>query len=88
MNQENNTQSKGIGCLVLFALPFAAAGTFVAYLLLSSLWSHFAMQNWEEVPVRILRTSLQVQQGDSTTYKVLAQQQGGSGLHIARKFKL
>lgn len=72
MNQENNTKSKGIGCLVLFALPFAAAGTFVAYLLLSSLWSHFAMLKWEEVPVRILSASLQVQRGDSTTYRVSA----------------
>ncbi|ABA88722.1 hypothetical protein Pcar_1476 [Syntrophotalea carbinolica DSM 2380] len=72
MNQETNTQSKGIGCLLLFALPFAGAGTFVAYLLLSSLWFHFAMQKWEEVPVRILSTSLQVQRGDSNTYKVSA----------------
>lgn len=34
--------SSGLGCLTLFALPFAGIGTFMAYLLLASLWSHAA----------------------------------------------
>jgi hypothetical protein len=67
MNQQTRTKSKGIGCLVLFALPFAGVGTFVAYLLLSSLCSHFVLLSWEQIPVRILSASLWQEQGDSAS---------------------
>lgn len=72
MEQSKHTKSSGIGCLILFALPFAAVGTFMAWLLLVSLWSHAAMVKWQEVPMRILSVSLEEQHGDSTTYRVEA----------------
>ncbi len=63
----------GSGCLTLFALPFAAAGTFMLYLLISALWNWGGMQSWDDVPVRLIRVELESHRGDdSTTYSVSA----------------
>ena len=64
---------RGLGCLVLFALPFAAAGLFVGFLATRMLWQWVDIMDWQEVPARILETHLTVSSGDdSDTYKVEA----------------
>lgn len=60
--------------LMLFALPFAGAGTFVGYLAASTVHTWWRAQSWQEVPARILSTDLDVNRGDdSTTYRVRAE---------------
>src|SRR4249919_672370 len=60
-----------VGCLALFALPFAAVGVFGLYLASSTLWTRTRMQSWVEAPARIQSLDLEEHQGDdSTTYKV------------------
>jgi len=62
-----------MGCLIVFALPFAAAGLFVAGLAGKDAWSAARMSRWEEVPAQILEAELVTSRGsDSTTYKVKA----------------
>jgi hypothetical protein len=64
---------RGLGCLILFALPFAAAGLFVGYLAIRSLATWYEARDWVETPARILQTDLEVNQdSDSTTYQVTA----------------
>jgi hypothetical protein len=59
--------------LVLFALPFAGTGTFVAYLAGSMLFTWVRAQSWQEAPARILSTELDVNRdADTTTYRVRA----------------
>ena len=66
--------NQGIGCWVLFSIPFAGAGIFMAYLLLSVLVSWFSMRSWQAVPAKIITTELVSSRGsDSTTYKMSAQ---------------
>ncbi|MGB5878627.1 MAG: DUF3592 domain-containing protein [Thermoanaerobaculia bacterium] len=65
--------SRGLGCLVLFALPFAGAGLFVMFLAARMLWGWYEAQSWVETPARIISTDLQVNTGsDSTTFKAVA----------------
>ncbi|NHZ73762.1 MAG: DUF3592 domain-containing protein, partial [Nitrospirae bacterium] len=65
--------SRGLGCLFLFALPFAAAGLFVGYLASRSLVTWYEARDWVETPAHILQADLEVNQGsDSTTYQVTA----------------
>jgi len=65
--------SRGLGCLILFALPFAAAGLFVGYLASRSLVTWYEARDWVETPAHILQADLEVNQGsDSTTYQVTA----------------
>ncbi len=64
----------GMGCLVLFALPFASVGCFGLFMVFYTLWSWQAMKSWVEVPAHILSTELH-QSRDSeggTTYRVTA----------------
>jgi hypothetical protein len=64
---------RGLGCLILFALPFAAGGLFVAFLAARSLVGWIEMRDWIPTPARIIHTDLEVGNGsDSTTYKVVA----------------
>lgn len=59
--------------LILFALPFAGAGTFVGYLAGSMLVTWSRAQSWQEAPARILSAELDVnREDDSTTYRVRA----------------
>ncbi len=46
--------ASGIGCLVLFSLPFAGVGVFMAGLIAVTLARSFSAQEWERVPCRIL----------------------------------
>lgn len=65
--------SRGLGCLILFALPFALAGVFVGSLAVRSLATWYEARDWVETPARILQADLEVHQGsDSTTYEVTA----------------
>jgi hypothetical protein len=65
--------ARSIGCLVLFALPFAAVGCFAAWLTLSTLWAWADARGWEQVPATVLRVELVVNRGgDSDTYRVEA----------------
>jgi len=65
--------SRGLGCLILFALPFAAGGLVVGYLASRSLITWYEARQWVETPARILQADLEVNQGsDSTTYQVTA----------------
>lgn len=65
--------TRGLGCLVLFALPFAVVGIVVAFMAGLMLWDWAEARNWQEVPARILHVELETHQGDdSTTYEVVA----------------
>ncbi len=55
-----------LGFLILFALPFAAVGLWMAFLISSSLWSAGAMQQWQPVPATILDVELQQHKSSST----------------------
>ena len=65
--------ARGLGCLVLFALPFAVAGLVVAFMNGLMLWNWAETRDWQEVPARLLHIELEEHQGDdSTTYEVVA----------------
>jgi hypothetical protein len=68
-----NQDHAAAGCLMLFALPFAAAGAAVFVWACSTLvaWQH--MRSWVEVPAQIERAELQAHDGgDATTDKAVA----------------
>ena len=63
----------GAGCLMVFALPFAAVGVGAFYFLASTLLDWHTMRSWIAVPATIERLELEEHQDeDSTTYKVAA----------------
>lgn len=65
--------TKGLGCLVLFSLPFAIGGLAVAFMAGLRLWNWADVRDWQEVPARILEARLEEHRGDdSTTYEVVA----------------
>ncbi len=64
---------KGMGCLLLFALPFAGVGVFMTGLTLWTVLQYVEAQQWKEVPATILHAELEEHRGDdSTTYQVVA----------------
>lgn len=64
---------KSSGCVVLFGLPFAAVGTFMGWMAVSTVWRSYEMSSWTEVPATILEARLESHAGDdSTTYSVKA----------------
>ena len=65
---------KGLGCLVLFALPFLAGGLFAGYRMSSSLWLWLQMRSWVEVPAELVSVELETHEdSDATTYEVQAE---------------
>jgi hypothetical protein len=63
----------GVGCLALFALPFAAVGIVALYLAGSHLFTWARMTGWQAVPAQLLSVELVAHDGDdSTTYEVAA----------------
>jgi uncharacterized protein DUF3592 len=61
------------GCLMVFALPFAAVGVVALYFLGSTLLDWYAMRSWVAVPATLDRLELEEHQDeDSTTYEVAA----------------
>jgi hypothetical protein len=67
------SSATAVGCLVLFALPFAAGGVFAGALALRQLASWLETRDWVETPARILEVEL-VTRSDSasTRYSVEA----------------
>ena len=64
---------RGLGCIVLFALPFIGGGLFVAGLAVRNLTRWVETQNWVATPAVIVRADLEEHTGDdSTTYEVKA----------------
>jgi len=73
-NTNRLTSGMGAGCLVLFALPFAAVGVGMGVWLASTFGTYLSARNWIETPARIVRADLKVQHGQkSTTYQVTAE---------------
>jgi hypothetical protein len=65
--------TRGLGCLVLFALPFAGAGLFVMFLGVRMVWGWYEASSWVETPARIIQTDLEVNSdSDGSTYKAVA----------------
>lgn len=63
----------GVGCLALFAIPFAAVGVLAAFWMGRSLMTWTSAQGWDEVPAHLTSVNLEEHDGDdSTTYRVVA----------------
>ncbi|MCK5862584.1 MAG: DUF3592 domain-containing protein [Candidatus Hydrogenedentes bacterium] len=63
----------GTGCMVLFALPFAAVGVGASGMVLWTILTWMSMQSWEEVPAQIAKTELVINHSsDGSTYNVKA----------------
>ena len=63
----------GMGCLVLFALPFAAVGVVMTVLTVRSLLYWLKVQEWAETPCTIVEASLKESTDeDGTTYRAVA----------------
>ena len=64
---------KGVGCAILFALPFAGAGVVLGWFALSSIIEWRAAVNWVETPCVVHESNLEKQRGeDSDTFKATA----------------
>jgi hypothetical protein len=64
---------KGFGCLILFALPFAAVGVGAGAWLGWTVIAHLQMRGWEEVPAKIVRADLVINKGKTAIYEVTAE---------------
>jgi|GEM_PF-4691229 len=66
----------GMGCAILFLLPFAATGVTCAVMAVWHMWCCWdAQSSWTERPCTIVRAELKAQHGEGTTYKVEAEYQ-------------
>ncbi len=72
-NNARPASKTGAGCLILFALPFAAGGVGMGVWLVITLFTCLSAQHWVETPARIVRTDLKVHRGKSTTYEAIAE---------------
>lgn len=68
----NRADKRGMGCLILFATPFAGVGLFVGYLAFSMFFGWIEVLGWQEVPARIHSVELIEHVDDSVTYRVEA----------------
>jgi len=69
-----SSSKKGMGCFILFALPFAGVGVAMLVLLAWTLLEWSAVRRWEAVPARIVRAELETHlSDDSTSYKATAE---------------
>lgn len=62
----------GLGCAVLFLLPFALTGVFMAWLFAAQVWEWRSAQSWVETPCWIDRAELKEQSDDGTSYQAQA----------------
>lgn len=64
----------GVGCIVLFALPFAVAGLAISGWAVFDLWSWSDAQQWIQTPARLISAKLEVKPDDdgNVTYKATA----------------
>ncbi len=83
--------SRSLGCLALFALPFAGAGLFVMFLAARMLWGWYEASTWVETPARIISTNLEVNSdSDGTTFKAVASYEytWDGKTHVGRRVSL
>ncbi len=72
-NSFNLSGSKtGMGCAVLFLLPFVLVGVFMTGKVATELWGWRSAQSWVERPCWIDRAELKEQSDDGTTYQAVA----------------
>ncbi|HOF39568.1 MAG TPA: DUF3592 domain-containing protein [Candidatus Hydrogenedentes bacterium] len=63
----------GVGCLILFALPFIGVALFMGYLAATTVMAWHDMRHWEEVPAFILEARLETSHdSDGSTYRATA----------------
>src|SRR5881296_14892 len=76
---ERNASPAGLGCLVLFALPFCVAGVGLTAYVLYGVIQWQRMQGWVEVPATILHAELKVNRGGKggPTHEALARYRYG-----------
>ena len=73
MPKKSSNSFRSLGCLCLFALPFAGVGVFMGYLTVATLVEWVSMRSWVRVDAEIVSVNLQQNSGsDSTTYEVTA----------------
>ncbi|HEY3393418.1 MAG TPA: DUF3592 domain-containing protein [Lacipirellulaceae bacterium] len=72
MNSQRSARL-GLGCLTLFALPFAAVGIGATYWAFRTAEEHSRMQRWVEVPAVIKRAELKRNGGESDTFQAVAE---------------
>lgn len=65
-------RSTGIGCLTLFALPFAGVGIATTWWSFDMVQQHAAMKSWVEAPANIREAELKVESGEGTSYRAVA----------------
>lgn len=71
--RRTSSGSTGLGCLFLFALPFAGVGVFMGFLTIWSVADWFSMRSWVPVDAELVSVDLEESRGsDSTTYEVTA----------------
>lgn len=63
----------GTGCLLLFAIPFALVGVFLAATLSYALFEHSLMRSWVETPARLTQVDLHIEYDEGATYKTTAE---------------
>jgi len=69
---DKGTSKKGQAFLILFGLPFFAAGCITGYFALRAMVTYYEAQHWVETKATIQSVDLQSHSGDhSTTYKVV-----------------
>lgn len=61
---ETRKRALGVGCLLAFALPFAAAGTLVIGWSVRDVWQWRDMQRWVQTPAVLVATKLENKRGD------------------------
>jgi hypothetical protein len=67
------TTKAGVGCLLLFALPFAAVGVVMLAMCVAELWTWQAARRWIETPATLLAAELETHNGDDgVTYEATA----------------
>jgi uncharacterized protein DUF3592 len=72
----SSTKNMNPGCVIIFAVPFAATGILMFFLIVSTLVKKIAVEYWEKTPAVILKVNLKTNRSsDSTTYKVEAEYQ-------------
>jgi hypothetical protein len=71
-SQSMGSNGRGAGCLILFALPFAAVGVGATWWCAHIVSQHAAMQSWVERPAFIKKIALKENHGEGTTYQVTA----------------
>lgn len=63
----------GMGCAILFLLPFAATGIACAVMAAWHVWLCWDAQSWTERSCTIVRTELKIHRDEGTSYKVEAE---------------